>query len=517
MGGCLLNENLQWGSLLTHYNAYPPDPTIVGADWRERWQARLERATLFPELWMRHPHRDAYWQHGSVCEDYGRIACPVYAIGGWADGYSNAVFRLLAGLQSPSKGLIGPWAHNFPHDAVPGPSVGFLQESVRWWDHWLKGRATGVMDEPRLRVWMQDWVSPEPQYTERPGRWVAEDAWPSPRITTRRLTLMPNGLDPDETSEETAVSFSSPQPTGLSSGEWCAFGADGEMPGDQRADDGRSYCLDSAPIEKPFDMLGAPVVVLELAVDVPAALLAVRLNDVAPDGTSARVTYGLLNLAHRDGHAAPAPLEPGRRYRVRIPMNAAAHAFEAGHGIRLALSTSYWPMVWPSPRAATVTIFTGASSLALPVRPPRAADAQLVPFAPPEQGPGSSHVGLRPHPFTRVVAHDLANYETEYTLHTDAGELGGAALARIEAIDLDLGFSMQKRFRIGQVDPGAARAEMALTTRLRRDDWAIRIETRTQLTATGDDFVLVASVETFESERSVFRREWNVRVPRQFV
>ncbi|MGD2116459.1 MAG: CocE/NonD family hydrolase, partial [Acidobacteriota bacterium] len=181
MGGCLLNENLTWGSVLLTFNAYPPDPALVGARWRRMWLERMEATPLFPEVWMRHPWRDAYWRHGSVCEDFAAVACPVYAIGGWADGYSNAVPRLLAGLSVPRKGLIGPWSHAFPHDAVPGPSIGFLQEALRWWDQWLAGRETGILDEPMLRVWMQESVPPRPTYADRPGRWVAETAWPPER------------------------------------------------------------------------------------------------------------------------------------------------------------------------------------------------------------------------------------------------------------------------------------------------------------------------------------------------
>ena len=111
MGGCLLNENLHWGSILMAYNAYPPDPQLVGERWRRMWLERLEGATPFPALWMGHQRRDAFWRHGSVCEDYGQIACPVYAVGGWADGYSNAVPRLLEGLDGAAQGAdraLGP-------------------------------------------------------------------------------------------------------------------------------------------------------------------------------------------------------------------------------------------------------------------------------------------------------------------------------------------------------------------------------------------------------------------------
>ena len=149
MGGCLINENLTWGAVLLCSNALPPDPEIVGERWQAMWRDRLENAVLFPELWLHHPVRDEYWKHGSVCEDYGAIQCAVYAIGGWADAYRNAVPRLLEGLHAPRKGLIGPWCHAFPHDSLPGPSIGFLREALRWWDYWLKGVDTGIMDEPQ--------------------------------------------------------------------------------------------------------------------------------------------------------------------------------------------------------------------------------------------------------------------------------------------------------------------------------------------------------------------------------
>ena len=122
-----------------------------------------------------------------------------------------------------------------------------------------------------------------------------------------------------------------------------AFGADGEMPIDQRPDDGRSLTFDTAPLEDRFEVLGAPAVTLEIACDRPAAMIAWLLNDVAPDGASTLVTYGVLNLSHRDGHAAPAPLEPGRRYAVSVQLNDIAHAFPAGHRIRIALSSTYPP------------------------------------------------------------------------------------------------------------------------------------------------------------------------------
>ena len=298
MGGCLLNANLTWGSVMFHISAYPPDPETVGDRWREMWRNRLEHMSLFTEHWLQHQRRDNYWKHGSVCEDFRRITCPVYAVGGWADAYSNAIPRLLAGLEAPRKGLIGPWAHVYPHDGVPGPAVGFLQEALRWWDQWLKGTDTGVMDEPVYRAWIQDSVPPQTYYSERPGRWIAEDSWPSPRILTARYTLNPGRLD-EVADPSIGLAIAAEQTTGLSAGDWCPYGIRGDQPGEQRPDDDASTAFDSDPLATRLEILGAPVLTLELSADRPCALLAARLNEVDPDGASTRVSYGLLNLTHR--------------------------------------------------------------------------------------------------------------------------------------------------------------------------------------------------------------------------
>ena len=178
MGGVMINDAMSWGSTMFAFNSRPPDPAILGEGWDDLWLARLKSNDPWSMKWLSHQTRDAFWQHGSVCEDYADIECAVYAVGGWADGYSNAVPRMLEGLSCPKKGLVGPWAHKYPHFALPGPRIGFLQETIRWWDYWLKDIDTGVMDEPQYRVWMQDSAPPETHYQIRNGRWVAEPCWP---------------------------------------------------------------------------------------------------------------------------------------------------------------------------------------------------------------------------------------------------------------------------------------------------------------------------------------------------
>jgi len=517
MGGCLLNENLIWGTAFFMYNALPPDPEIVGDRWRGMWRERLDNAVLFPAHWLRHQRRDAYWKHGSVCEDYSAVRCPVYAIGGWADGYSNAVPRLLAGLSVPRKGLIGPWAHSFPHNSVPGPTIGFLQESLRWWDHWLKRIDTGIMDEPVLRVWMQDSIAPQPQYEMRPGRWVAEEAWPSPRLTHRTLTLEAGGFLVEANAAESRLEIRSPPATGMAAGNWCAFGSDGEMPIDQRADDGRSLVFDSEPLLEPVEILGAPLLHLVFDSDRPVAQAIVRLNDVFPDGTSARVSYGVLNLTHRGSHEHPEPIAPGQRAEALVKLNDIAHSFPVGNRVRIAVSTAYWPIVWPAPQAVTLGVYAGASMLELPIRPSRPGDADLRPFGPPEAGPGDAATVLRQSNLCRTIERDIPTGDVIYHIFNDGGEFDGASLVRFEEIDLEAGYALFQRYRVGESDPLSACAEIAAHALLRRGSWTPELRGSVELRATKDAFLITARLTANESGKEVFTRAWEETIPRDLV
>ena len=393
MGGCLLVDKFAWGSTMFAINATPPDPALVGDKWREMWMDRLEGSGFWLEEWHRRQRRDDFYKHGSIAEDYSAIQCPVYLVGGWADGYSNAIFRMLDNLHCPRKGLVGPWAHKYPNFALPGPQIGFLQECLRWWDKWLKGIETGIMDEPMLRTWINDPVRPNPFNAEKPGRWVAEENWPSPRIGSSAWPLGPGTLgQPGVRPSEVALTICSPQTVGLAAGKWCPYGLDADQPGDQREEAGGSLVFDTELLAEPMEILGAPVLHLDVASDRPNAFVAATLSEVLPDGSATRLTYGILNLTHRDGHEDLKPLEPGKRYTVRIRMNECGQRIGSGNRLRLAISTAYWPIVWPSPELVTLTVTAGVSSLELPVRPPRSEDAGLRPF---ERRRMRQHFGAR--------------------------------------------------------------------------------------------------------------------------
>ncbi|MSP81482.1 MAG: CocE/NonD family hydrolase [Alphaproteobacteria bacterium] len=510
MGGCLINDHIEWASTMFAFNSRPPDPTVVGDRWRSLWLDRLNHNEPWLLKWMEHQRRDAQWTHGSVCEDYGAIQAAVYAVGGWADAYSNAVPRLLAGLTCPRKGLVGPWGHAYAHMAKPGPAIGFLAEAVRWWDHWLKDVDTGIMREPSYRAWMQDSVRPKAQYDERPGRWIAEPSWPSPNVTPRTYALNRGTID-DKAGAESPMILATPVTTGWAGGEWCPYGFESEMPTDQRDEDGASLTFDSGPLAERVEILGAPVVTLELAADKTCAFVAVRLNDVAPDGASTRVTYGLLNLTHRESHADPTPLVPGQRYRVRVRLNDIAHAFPPGHRIRVAVSENYFPLVFSSPEAVTLTVHAGACGLELPVRPPRRDDETLAPFGPPEHLPPMRVTEIEPASRARFCHRDIGAGITEVTIKRSRGK------TRLEDIGLTLSAGCVDTHRIVDGDPSSMTSTSAWTVTLERGDWRIRTQTHLVLGATPTAFVINGTLQAFEGETRVFARTWDRTIPRDLV
>ena len=513
MGGCLLaSEMLSWASIMLAYNARPPDPRFVGDRWRDLWLERLEQSPPFIEAWLRHQRRDAFWQHGSVCENYGDITCPVYAVGGWADGYSNAIFRLLAGLPGPRKGLIGPWAHEYPEVALPGPAIGFNQECLRWWDYWLKGIETGIMAEPMLRVWLQDSVPPQTHYDLRPGRWVVEREWPTPSLSPQTSWLRPEGLADQAPEAEITLAFEGVQSHGLDAGVWCPYGRPGDLPAGQQREDGLSLAFTSPPLLAPMEILGFPKVTLTLSSNQPQALLAVRLCDVAPSGASTLVTWGLLNLTHRESHTQPSPLEPGQPYTVTLQLNAIAHHLPAGHCWRLCLSPTYWPHAWPSPEAVTLTLHLGQKScLTLPVRPVQPQDEAIAPFAPSERATFLAHEQMRSETRQRTVEHDLIGAKWILRDYHDGGHV------RLEGNGLEFGSTDTNTYTIVEGEPLSATARCDRTINLGRGDWQIRVETSSLMSAEAEHFLVTNTLDAYEGHIRLFTKTWHCVIPRDLV
>jgi hypothetical protein len=512
VGGCLSKDDFDWSATMFAYMDLPPDPAIVGDRWRAMWEERRAANAPWILTWLRHQRRDDYWRQGSVCEDFGRIRVPVYAVSGWADNYSESVPRLLAGLSCPRRGLIGPWAHSFPHDVTVEPAIGWLQEVLRWCDHWLKGRDTGIMDEPMLRVWMEDAFRPAVNYPVKHGRWVGEAVWPSPRIAVRRMALGPQGRLGAEGAGE--VSVCSPLWVGNAAGEVGRYGGDAEWATDQREDDGGSVVWATEPLAEPLEILGAAVLRLRFRSDKPQALVSVRLNEVWPDGASARVGIGHLNLTHRFGHDRPAPLVPGEWTEAVVELDDIAHSFAAGNRIAVSVSTVYWPIAWPSPELATLTISLGDSAMDLPVRPPDPADAGLRVFDPAEcAAPDPVQDLPLPDgwPVRRSVRRDLLSGETvvDFARNTYA-----TYYPTLDQTHRGTGFA---RYVITDGDPLSARCETHFKSVIERPDTTVRHQSAGSLTCDATHFRVRMHLRVFENEREVFARDWDERIARDHV
>ncbi len=512
MGGCLLVDNLDWGNFFLSILPMPGDPEIMGPDWRSNWMDRLQAVTPPATTWMQHPTRDAYWKHGSINEDFAAIQCPVMAVGGWLDGYSNAVPRLLENLNVPRIGIIGPHAHQFGFEKrPPGPAYGFLQIALQWWDQWLKGRETGITRDPMLRAYMFDDLSPAANVEDCPGRWIAEAVWPPASRTTQVLYLNADGLRYAPGAGE-PLRHASLQTVGMTAGKWCPYGTGGggsDFPVDQGVDDALSLCLDSDPLEMRREILGAPIVDLDISFDKPTAVIAVRLNDVREDGRSTRVTYGVLNIAHRNGSEFPLEVIPGTRYRVRLQLNDIAYSFAAGHRLRISISTCYWPVIWPAPEPVQLTLHPGTSSMTLPLRISGAPGADAAPIMPPP--------AAAPGPDLEVLEPALQGHRREWDLMTGHALVStdrGSGLVRFTDNGIITGRKIYERLRIHHSDPLSAEAEFRVQGTTGGASWRVDVDAVSRLRADRECFVLESSLDAFEDGKSVFSRRWTHRIAR---
>ncbi|TGC09099.1 CocE/NonD family hydrolase [Methanolobus halotolerans] len=513
MGGCMLTDNLSWASNMFSYNSIPPDPAIVGERWKDMWLERLEESGLWLKKWLEHQHRDDYWKHASIAENYGAIKCPVFAISGWADGYSNTVLRLLEHLDVPVKGLIGGWGHKYPHLGDPCHSIDFLKESVKWWDHWLRAVDTGQDNEPAIRVWMQDSVSP--LIAKIPGRWVAEEKWPSQRIEMKEFILSPNRInfEPVNTGEEVMkeeMRIISPLSVGLFAGKWYSYSESTDRPHDQTEEDGGALIFDSPELEEDIEIFGAPELEIELSSDKPIAMIAVRLNDMCKEGTSTRVSYGLLNLTHRNGHENPQELDEGCFYRIRLQMNYVAQCFPAGNRIRVSISTSYWPFAWPSPESFVLTIKSGGK-LFLPVRPRNDRDEELPELGLPVMAEPVPTTLIVPAKREWTVTHNLASNEVKQKIINNDSRI------RLDDIDLELQKDTTEVYTYFNNNYDTVRGEVNTIRSLKRGEWHAVSITRTVLTSTRRHFRIRAILDAYEGDTRFFSKSWDETIPRNMM
>ncbi len=510
VGGSVLGVDMTaWAGAVFAFMTRPPDPIVVGDAWREMWQERLDGQSLPVATWLSHQTRDAYWKHGSVCEDYADIEVPVLAVGGWADPYHDTVLRLVENLPGQVKGLLGPWAHQYPDRAdSPGPAIGFLQESLRWWDRWLKGEQNGVEDEADLRVFVEGYRPPRVRYDDVPGHWMGT-TWPAPDVGTveHRFTRAAVPV------HDGWITVRTPQHNGVDSGRFFPFGNDTDLPPDQRGDDGRSVALDSDPLDEDLTLLGVVRTKLHIDSNQPRGQVIVRMCDVAPDGSSRLLARGVMNLSAREGPDRDVPWVPGRAETIDVPLTSVGVTVPAGHVLRFTVSTTYWPWVWPHAEPLSLRVDLRRSHAELPrLAPGRVPDADEITFEEPEQmaplpAPAAPPTPPRTRP-SREVRFDVD--QDTWTLDVDPGYVP------MKVLDDGLVYTEDSRevYRITGDDPTSALATSEWEVQLRRGDWHVRTTTRQEVTATAESFHIRARMTAETGGELVAERDWYVEVPR---
>jgi len=360
-----------WEMSMDLDNARPgaPDFRIDDANFRERFD--VEPWTLSHK---RQQRDGPYWDRASLRDRHDRIRIPTFHIGGWYDGYRDSVARMLENVKHvPVKGIVGAWHHTWPHQPYPGPGIEWRHEAIRWFDQFLKGRDTGILDEPRFAVFVRDWHPPGPRLDAAPGRWRYEDGWPLARGRERVLYPQPDHTLAPAAPATATHALRYLASVGVEGGGPVVWW--GDVAHDQRGTDAFSLVYDSAPLAEDLEILGFPRAALAVSADATRANWVARLSDVAPDGTVTQITGAAMNGTHRVSAREPRAIVPGQAFDLDIEMHFTSWVFPKGHRIRLAINNAQWPMLWPTPEPMTTQLRLGTSRLTLPTVPPAARPA----------------------------------------------------------------------------------------------------------------------------------------------
>lgn len=523
-GAKTVSELAQYAVSQVANNALPPLPSAWGAGWVDGWRARLGATPVWLLAQAREQRDGPFWRRGSLAPDYGRIEAAVLQFGSWMDGYVDSAVRMQARCVNAAgrRTILGPWVHGLPDHAYPGPNIDWLHETIRWFDRWLKGEANGADTEPALTWFRRDPTPPERFPKRHNGGWQATGAWPraQPEILAlaldggeslgrgRLITGAAGALGPGRDA------FAHRPTAGVLGGSLC-WGS-GHPPnglaGDLRVEDRNGPLYTSGVLAEPVDILGMPAAILHVTSSRPVAHLVVRLADVMPDGAVEQVCEGLLNLTHRDSHAQPTPLEPGRTYEVRVPLRAAGYRFAAGHRIQLSVASAHWPVVWPSPGAGELTILRGPGSpsrLELPLAP---AGAELV--APPrfrDEPPRLVEVGSETsEPTTWETVEDhVAGAVTVRTHEASTSILADGVSSLYVAETLAMTASER--------EPGTGRFENRCEYRLIQEGHDVDVVADGTTIATEEAFEILVELRVKLDGAPFFERDWHEVIPRDLL
>ncbi|ODV87443.1 hypothetical protein CANARDRAFT_195088 [[Candida] arabinofermentans NRRL YB-2248] len=514
-GGCMLaSDMLWWGSTMLAYTPRPQDPKVVGDKWKENFLERLDIEPMVKN-WVTHQTRDDYWKHGSICEDYSKVDIPVLAVGGWRDGYTNPVFRMVENLPNPdSCGLVGPWVHEYPEMAEPAPKIGYQQLSLEWFTKYLHPEKNSTFTLPRLTAYVQDPSSIADSYVFREGKWVSVDNVKDKKYLSYYFSK-DEKLALEQNEDELDYQFSGDLAHGMFRGTYCPFGFKGDFPSDQKLEDSKCLCFDSPVISEDSDLLGQPVVKLTVSSDKKLANLSVRLVDMYPnDGEHVLISWGQLNLSHRQSDEFPEYLEPGKKYDIKIGLDVLGIKLEKGHKLRVALSTCDWPQSWPSAETPSLKLFKGELIL------PLVNEANVVnspDFASPTIVKPIKVEIIQPYGRSKTVTYDYPNDSWNLTDVQDSGAVKIHDFGDVTGIYN--GSSNTNTWKISGSDPLSAYNECKWTYIMGRDEdnWHIKLETSSVIKADKDNFYLTNKVEAYENEKKIADKLWDDVIPRGYL
>ncbi len=368
--------------------------------------------------YFRHQRDGRFWR--SPVRPLSEIKVPCFVIGGLADGYRDSIPRMLEQVKAPMRALVGPWNHSFPNDADFGPRIEWREDAVRWWDYWLKGRDTGVLQDPKLVIYLRHYFPPNPNLESVPGEWRAEKGWPPESQTNSTFYLQSNHTLSSGAGQADTHKLKYVPSIGVEAGFWW-----GELLSDQRPVDAFSLVYDSAPLEEDLAIMGRPHALLKAAADAPLANWFARLSDVAPDGQVTQITGAGLSGAQRESMTDPKALEPGKIYSLDVEMHLTTWVFPKGHRIRLSVSNALWPMVLSTPYRMTTSLQLGGSDssrMTLPTVPLRGpAPSNIAPPQPSEERKDLKSFGF-PWPGEWTVTRDEGRQKTTVLWK---GKMGG--------------------------------------------------------------------------------------------
>ncbi|MCO6387187.1 CocE/NonD family hydrolase [Aliihoeflea sp. 40Bstr573] len=506
--GTQLAAQLSWAGTMLAYQSRSPDPAVVGERWKEMWLERLENEPFFMEDWLSHQRRDDFWRHGSICEDFDSFPVPALVIAGWADGYRNTPLKAVEGMPGKAKALIGPWVHKYPHFAYPKPRADFHGEAIAWWNRWLRDGGDAAEETPQVRAFILDGPRPALWRESDPGYWVAKDRWAAPAMLELQLDEAHRLVASPQQRAAGRALLRSPLDTGTAAGEWFTSSPDAELAGDQRTDDAGSLVVEGDVLDDELVILGRPVLRIRLASDSPLANLAVRLVDVHPDGTATRVSYGVLNLAHRNGNAQPEPLTPGEDHACAVELDACGYRFAPGHRIRLSISTAYWPTILPPPFDAKLDIDLSALAFSLPLI---GAHERIDLPAPPNPDPLPKYEPVSPGESRRWVERDLQNGVTRYRIVDDGG------LNRHPKNGLASRDRRDETWTIAANDPLSMTGETRWTCVLSREGWETVTHCVSTIACDEGHWLISDSVDASHDGETVFSRRRERRIPRDHM